>query len=116
MDSVAAAAGNTERSNVDMNIEKTVAAARNTERSNEVAGNTERTSAVRGDDDACGRVTTDVNSRLSGGSGGANNSLNIGSKRGSQAPAKRGRAKMARTELAVPPRSGKVVLEPVGHR
>jgi hypothetical protein len=114
----------TRGANVDGNTERGGCAARNTERrisaasvhSRIVASTSERTSAIRGDDDACGRVTTDVNSRLSGGSGGVNSGLNIGSKRGSQAPAKRGRAKMARTELAVPPRSGRVVLEPVGHR
>jgi hypothetical protein len=113
----------TRNANVDGNTERGGCAARNTERrvsaagvhSRIVASNSERTSAVRGDGDACGRVTTDVNSRLSGGSGGVNSNLNIGSKRGCQALAKRGRAKMSRTELAVPPRSGRVELEPVGH-
>jgi hypothetical protein len=113
----------TRNANADGNTERGGCAARNTERrvsaagvhSRMVASNSERTSAVRGDGDACGRVTTDVNSRLSGGSGGVNSNLNIGSKRGCQALAKRGRAKMSRTELAVPPRSGRVELEPVGH-
>jgi hypothetical protein len=87
----------TRSDNADGNTERGGCAARNTERrisaagvhSRIVASNSERTSDVRGDGDACGRVTTDVNSRL--------------------------RAKMARTELAVPPHSGRVELEPIGH-
>jgi hypothetical protein len=141
---IVAAAGNTERSNADVNIVAVVAgntvdgstertnaevetntardgcAARSTERgisavgvhSRIVASNSERTSVVRGEVDACGRVTTNVHSRLNG---DVNSNQNIGSKRGCQAPTKRGRAKMARTALVVPPRSGKVELEPVGH-
>lgn len=111
-----AAAVNTERSNdVAMSNERSNADG-NSERGQCAARYTQRTSSVRGDDDDAARVTIDVNSpRLTSGSGGDNSNLNIGSTRSFRAPAKRGRAKMVRTELAVPPRSGRVELEPVGH-
>jgi hypothetical protein len=78
--------------------------------------NEKRVSATGNTENSLNIGSTNVNSRLSAGNGDVNSSLNSGSKRCSQAPTKRGRAKMARTELAVPPRSGRVVLEPVGHR
>jgi hypothetical protein len=80
-----------------------------------VAENTETINDVKSKNTVAVAVDGNSEKRVAA-TGNTENSLNIGSKRGSQAPTKRGIAKMARTELEVPPRSGRVVLEPVGHR
>jgi len=56
-----------------------------------------------------------LNSQLNFDSEGANSQLNIGSNQSSQDPPKRGRAKMCRTKYKIPPRSGRVQLESIGH-
>ena len=62
-----------------------------------------------------------LNSQMAGVEGGNsqvnfdNSQLNIGSNQSSHDPPNRGRAKMCRTKYKIPPHSGRVQLEPIGH-
>jgi len=62
------------------------------------------------------REANGADSLLNSATEGGNSELNIGSKRVREDVPKRGRAKMSRTELKMAPHSGRVELEPRGHR
>ena len=62
------------------------------------------------------REANGADSLLNSATEGGNSELNIGSKRVREDVPKRGRAKMSCTELKMAPRSGRVELEPRGHR
>jgi hypothetical protein len=81
----------------------------------------------------CGRVANGVNSELNtngtppysangvnpkpnSATDGGNSQMNTNSKRVCEDAPKKGRAKMSMTELKMAPRSGRVELQPRGHR
>ncbi|RLM74430.1 hypothetical protein C2845_PM15G07700 [Panicum miliaceum] len=102
---VAADGGHNERINADgANCMMVAADGEHSERSSAYGINSGR------------RAGNAVISELNGASDCGNSQLNIGSQRVRENAAKRGRAKMSRTELKMVPRTGRVELAPRGHR
>jgi hypothetical protein len=96
--------GNSQRSNANgLNSQMVGDVSSNSQRSNANGLNSQMVGVEGG------------NSQVNFDSEGANSQLNIGSNQSSQDPPKRGRAKMCRTKYKIPPRSGRVQLEPIGH-
>ncbi|CAD6338275.1 unnamed protein product [Miscanthus lutarioriparius] len=95
----------------------------------DVSGNSQRSNANGLNSQMVGDASSNsqrsnangINSQMAGVEGGNsqvnfdNSQLNIGSNQSSQDPPKRGTSKMCRTKYKIPPHSGRVQLEPIGH-